>query len=58
MCQVTITVVLVCSEPGKEWEVALWHNKPESREWAQTDLENKGHGAQDVYLDYTFQNIY
>jgi hypothetical protein len=56
--QVAVTVVLVCDEPDNEWEVALWHNTPESWEWTQTDLEKKGDGAQDVSLYSAFQNIY
>lgn len=56
--QVAVTVVLVCDESGKEWEVALWHNTLESREWTQTDLEKKGDEAPDVWLDSTLQNNY
>ncbi len=50
-------VLLVCDEPGREWEVALWHNTSESQEWTQTDLKKKGDGALDVWRDSTLQNI-
>jgi hypothetical protein len=56
--QVAVTVALVCDAPDNEWEVALWHNTPESWEWTQTDLEKKGDGAQDVRLHSAVQNIY
>lgn len=32
----------------KQWEVAVWHNNTESREWAQLDLERDGNEAEHV----------